>query len=331
MGKYIKFFFILLVIIVIILVGAFFYFSFPACKGKVSFTIPRGCSVNKIGDILERSGAIRSSLVFNLWLRILGYDRKILAGSYEVKCSPVWELIKKLRFPKLLYLKITIPEGMSNKELADYLSTKYGFNKKKLFSAYRDKEIIARYHIPSDTLEGFLYPNTYFFPVNIGERKLVEYLVKEFFKEIDVREGEKLAVKVGLKSFYEALILASIVEKEAKVEDEKPIIARVFLNRLKKGMPLEACPTIWYIIGHRKDKRLYYRDLRVKSPYNTYIHKGLPPTPISNPSKSTIYAVLHPANVSYLYFVSRNDGSGRHFFSNTLREHIRAKRKYLRK
>ncbi|RUM87517.1 MAG: endolytic transglycosylase MltG, partial [Thermodesulfatator sp.] len=175
--------------------------------------------------------------------------------------------------------------------------------------------------IPGPSVEGFLFPDTYYLVKGLAPGEIIRIMVRRFWEVW--RKYEARARELGV-SVYEVVTLASIVEKEAVLSREKPLIAAVYWNRLRRGMPLQADPTVRYALKRFRG-RLYYKHLRVDSPYNTYRYPGLPPTPIANPGEESLRAVLYPARVPYLYFVSRGDGS--HKFSTTYREHLRAVRK----
>jgi len=219
----------------------------------------------------------------------------------------------------VLLNKITIPEGLTAWKTCKLLARKE-FGTYQGFLSLCNDSLFAKkltgFNIPN--LEGFLYPETYHFPEKVTEKFILSHIVKEFFNqtaELDFRPNKKL-------DFYETIILASIVEREAKIEDEKPTIASVYVNRIKYNYKLQADPTVAYVLElqgkHRK--KLYYRDLKIDSPYNTYKHLGLPPTPICSPSKSSIAAVLDPADTDFFFFFA--DGSGRHEFTQTYQQHI---------
>ncbi|MBA7674849.1 Endolytic murein transglycosylase [subsurface metagenome] len=187
--------------------------------------------------------------------------------------------------------------------------------------ACNNTDILAKYKIPFDNVEGFLFPDTYIVAKDLSADQLVEVMVKKFFENLQ---------KIPYTDYTEhdlkkMVIIASLVEKEARLDSERAIIAAVFYNRLHNGKRLESCATIQYILGKTKE-RLLISDLKVKSPYNTYLHTGLPPGPISNPGYKSLFAAVNPADVDYLFFVSKRDGS--HYFSSTYKEHLKAIKRY---
>ncbi len=218
--------------------------------------------------------------------------------------------------------KVTIPEGSTLRQIAELLAVEGLVNVNRFFELATDPSVASSYVPEAETLEGFLFPDTYHFVQGQGEETIIEAMVHRFYQGFPI-EDELRAGQRGT-SLYEIVTLASIVEKEAVADREKPIIAGVFYNRLHKGMRLQADPTVLY--GRNRRGRIRTRDLRAKHPYNTYIHHGLPPGPIASPGAAALKAVLEPAHVDYLYFVSKNNGT--HHFSKTLKEHNRAVRKY---
>jgi UPF0755 protein len=217
-------------------------------------------------------------------------------------------------------LKITIPEGLNNKEVAELFSQKGLVNLASFTDALKDHsaiyELLDDYHIKTG-MEGYLFPDTYNFELNASiEKEIIHKMILRFK---DVYEQNFPEIPVNKRK--EIVIIASLVEKEAKKPEERPIIAGVFYNRLRRGYALQSCATVQYSLGKRKE-RLYYKDLQVESPYNTYLHQGLPPGPIANPGLASLKAAVNPAQVSYLYFVAKPDGS--HVFSTTFEQHLKA-------
>ncbi len=218
--------------------------------------------------------------------------------------------------------KVTIPKGASVRHIAWLLAREGVVERKRFLNVAMDESVASSYIPDARTLEGFLFPGTYHFIKGQRENAIIDTMVQRFFRAFPI-EDELRARQLGM-SLYEIVTLASIIEKEAVLDREKPIIAGVFYNRLKRGMRLQADPTVLY--GRRRRGRIRTRDLRAKHPYNTYLVDGLPPGPIASPGAAALKAALDPARVKYLYFVSKNNGT--HYFSRTLREHNRAVRKY---
>ncbi len=284
--------------------------------------INKGDSLITIAKKLKKAGVIKNAWVFAFEALRTGAYKKFKAGEYALfPYQSVGEILKILCEGKVYLRKVVIPEGATIWQVAEILERKKICKKEEFLSLAENAEFVKSLGIPSTTAEGFLFPDTYYFAKNTPPERVIKVMVNNFWEHW--KKYEKIAQEKGL-SLKEVITLASIVEKEALFSREKPLIAAVYWNRLKIGMPLQADPTINYAI--KKFRRLYYKDYyRVKSPYNTYLNKGLPPTPISNPGESSIRAVLFPAKVPYLYFVAKNDGT--HYFSRTYREHLRAIRR----
>lgn len=294
-------------------------------NNEVSVVFKKGESVSEFVEKLKEEGVISRPFILKVLLKFAGMDRYIKPGKYVFKVNGgefhAFTVIK--RGPEKSFFKLTIKEGESIKDIADRLDSleldKVRFislSKDTLFIEYLSKDF--PFLKGKRSLEGFLYPNTYYIDYGSKEEDVFIQPLKLFKKVWDSLRVEDRAEDVGLKP-YEVLILASIVEKEAVIEEEKPIIASVFINRLKRNMPLAADPTIKYILDS-PPKILPLSLTKVSSPYNTYINPGLPPTPICSPTASSIEAVLNPAKTDYLYFASK-DGL-RHRFARTYKEHL---------
>lgn len=297
-------------------------------EDEVRVLIPEGARASQVVDLLEEKGVLAHPVWFYALLRTTGLDRKIRAGGYVfTRPAPLSEILLSLVFrPQGVYLvRITVPEGATLEKIARIVEDSLLIPADSFLARARDPHLIQSLHrkypdIP-DTLphlEGYLYPETYYFALGTGPREVIETMVDELMKRWKPLKAR--ADSMGW-SLHEVLTLASIVEKEAIWDDEKPVIAGVFHNRLRRGMPLAADPTIKYVLP--TGKRPSYDEVEVLSPYNTYRNPGLPPTPIASPSESSIRAVLYPARVPYLYFVAAP--GGRHFFSRTFQEHVRYK------
>lgn len=281
--------------------------------------IEKGESIFTVAKKLKAEGLIKSIPVFLFEAIRLGVHREIKAGEYALfphqRPSEILEILSK---GKVYLHRVTIPEGATIWQIAEILEAQKICSKEEFMKMAEDPEFVKSLGLPGPTVEGYLFPETYFFAKNTHPAKVIKTMTDKF---MEVWQELETLVPERKLSMREVVILASIVEKEAYYEAEKPIIAGVYLNRLKKGMPLQADPTINYAL--RSFRRLTYKDyVSVKSPYNTYLHNSLPPTPIGNPGKSSLLAVLKPAKVPYLYFVA--DGNGGHIFSRTYAEHLKA-------
>lgn len=299
----------------------------PLNLGSTEVSIPDGATAREIAENLALHRIVRDKEEFILWLRILGREKDLKSGTYvlpKYKNPPF--LISKLSEGGRSDITVTIPEGLTIYEIVDILNS-YGIvNKDSFILLCKNKEFINQAGFSGMSLEGYLFPDTYSFGHNQTDSQIISQFLKNFKKHIE---------KHGIledDSILKVLILASLVEKEARIEEERPIIAKVFMNRLQTKRPLESCATVFYALRlndpdkYRDKNTLTTSDLKFKSAYNTYIHTGLPPGPICSPGENSIKAVIHPADVDYLYFVAKGDGH--HHFSRTFREHIAAKEKY---
>jgi UPF0755 protein len=295
------------------------------------FTVPTGSSFSSVARRLEAVGLIRSktSLYILAWWE--DTTTKIKAGEYLLSPTQTpQDILDYLVQGKVREYVVTIPEGFNMFQIADLLKKAGLVSRKSFLAAARDIEFLHTLGIDADSAEGYMYPDTYQLTRDATAHEIVRTFVKHFWEVWNSEGFDKRTEKMGV-SIQDIVILASIVEKEAMQPRERPIIASVFWNRLKRGMPLQSDPTVYYgLLVETKVNRhcLRWRDLRRKTPYNTYIIKGFPAGPISNPGKASIRAVLYPARDSYLYFVSKNDGT--HYFSHTLAEHNRAVDRYQR-
>ncbi|MEW6668562.1 MAG: endolytic transglycosylase MltG [Thermodesulfobacteriota bacterium] len=300
----------------------------PAQKGAPAqvVIVREGQSPRELADDLEQKGIVSSSRLFLFWTRLLGYGKMIRAGEYSLSpdMSPMTILEKLIRGLVITY-PITIPEGFTRLQIAELLAQRGLVDKETFLSLTRDPAVLKKYAVSGPNLEGYLFPDTYHFARGTLAQTVVDTMVKRFFQM--VLPSKEAVEKSGMK-MEEVITLASIVEKETGRAEERPLIASVFLNRLKKGMRLDSDPTVIYGIENF-DGDLKKHDLTRETPYNTYVIPGLTPGPIANPGLASIRAVLFPAKTRYLYFVAKNDGS--HHFSRTLAEHNRAVNTYQRK
>lgn len=298
-----------------------------ACSGQphgapARVIIPRGASFGQAADSLAHSGIIGSPKLFRLYGRFTGGDRNIKPGTYLLKHGTPWsDIVSALNGGHGLVNTITIPEGYTVAQIAPALAKTLQVPVDSVQAAMRDTALLARLDLPNPTLEGYVFPDTYAFPVGTTARQAVREMVYSFERRW---RPEWDSSANGLKINRNDLVtMASIVEKEARLPEERPVIAAVYYNRLRRGMLLQADPTVQYALGHHVG-RVLYKDLTVESPYNTYVHKGLPPGPVASPGVASLSAAANPANVPYLYFVATKDGH--HEFRNTLEEHTSAVR-----
>ncbi|WP_425061175.1 Endolytic murein transglycosylase [Sporomusa carbonis] len=287
----------------------------------VMFTIKPGTPTKNIAEELKKQNLIKNALAFRIAAKLQGVENSLQAGEYAF--SPDMSLRKMLVMMsqgQTAYQQFTIPEGYTVDQIASLLAEKQLVNPDKFKALAKDFAPFPYMKATPGTqysVEGFIFPDTYRVPKGISEEELLAMMVNQFDAKL-TPELRQRAAELGL-SIREVIIMASLVEKEAKLNEERPIIAGVFANRLKQGMPLQSCATIQYILGYPKPE-LTIQDTQITSPYNTYQIPGLPPGPIANPGNASIKAVLYPANTDYLYFVA--DKQGKHHFSKSYEEHL---------
>jgi UPF0755 protein len=298
-----------------------------ACAGEphgapVRVIIPRGANFGQAADSLSHTGVIGSAKLFKLYGRVIGGDRNIKPGTYLLKHGTPWNsIIDALNGGHGLVNTVTIPEGWTIAQITPALAKTLKVPAESVTAAVRDTTLLARLDVPNPTLEGYLFPDTYAFPLGTTARQAVREMVYSFERRWKPSwDSAALAMKINRNDL---VTMASIVEKEARLPEERPVIAAVYYNRLRKGMLLQADPTVQYALGHHVG-RVLYKDLAIKSPYNTYVNKGLPPGPIASPGVASLAAAASPANVQYLYFVASQDGH--HEFRMTLEQHATAVR-----
>ncbi len=289
-----------------------------------TFTINSGENLLKISENLFHEKLTGSSTLFRLMVRFKHQAEKLQAGEFVVSAAmPPEKILNIFVSGRVKLYKIVIPEGLNIEQTAAIVE-KAGFGSKKNFIMLaRNKKFAESLGIKSDSLEGYLFPETYFFPKNTSERKIIIQMVKEFNRVFTLK-WRKRAKDLGF-SVHDIVTLASIIEKETGNASERPVVSSVFHNRLKRNIPLESDPTVIYGIKNFNGN-ITKKDLNTKTPYNTYRMKGLPKGPIANPGKLSIKAALFPADTNYLFFVSKNNST--HKFSKTIKEHNRAVRKY---
>jgi UPF0755 protein len=292
----------------------------------VRVEIPAGATLTEIAARLADAGVVRHPFVFRRYAAMAQFDRQVRVGEYEFVAGESYRrILERLRKGDIVQIRVTIPEGLTAREIAAHLEAKLGIAGADFLAAAEDRELLLRYGVDSPSLEGYLFPDTYFFPTRIQAREVVATMLQRFFVAWTPRHEER-ARAIGLTR-GQVLTLASIVEGEALLDSERPRIAAVYHNRLRRDMLLQADPTVLYALGGVR-RRVLYRDLLVASPYNTYVNRGLPPGPICNPGLRSIEAALSPlAGVEDLFFVAARDGTGRHVFSRTFDEHETARRR----
>ena len=309
-----------------ILAAALYRYTGPTgVTGVIEVEIKRGFSAKDIAELLKEKGLLRSVFLFTVYSELKGYDRTFKAGHQPLDGAMsmrriAWQLT--LNPPLSPDRLVTVIEGLTIHEIASVLAAGAGVDSAGFVETAMNRYMVQQFDIDSETLEGYLFPDTYYVKVNSSPTEVIGRMVARFFAVFDDSLRTR-AARMGMTP-NEVVILASIIECETAHDDERPFVSQVFHRRLKLGWPLEANPTIQYAIGYKR--RVLDADLNIDSPYNTYVHPGLPPGPVSSPGEKSLRAALYPADTSYLYFVA--DGNGGNVFSRTLREHSRAVRRY---
>lgn len=317
------------IIIILLTFGYSSYIKFKEYLNKpvstideeVKIFIPENTSAKRIADILNENNVTINKFYFNIWVWHKKIGKKFKAGEYIInKNFSFREIINILLSGKSALHKFTIKEGDTLNDVIDALYNKKIINKEIFLMLVNDRDFIQKFNLSANSFEGFFFPDTYDIPKYLNEERIIKKIVGRFLEK-NKNNMSLQSYPLNL-SFYDVLKMASIIEKEAVVDSERAVIAGVYYNRLKKGIKLEADPTILYIIGHKE--KLYYTDLEIESPYNTYKYPGLPPTPICNPGIKSIEAAIYPDTHNYLFFVSNQDGT--HHFSETAHQHLIAKK-----
>ena len=289
--------------------------------GSVRVNVPPGSSFAAAVDSLVRAGVISSPRIFRLYASARGRDRDLKAGTYVFEPGSSWnEVLDALTRGKGLVHTVTIPEGFALSSIAQTIGRALSVPPESIMSAAADSALRRQLDVPTPTLEGYLFPDTYTFAAGTSPQEVVRMLVARF-ERVWKPEWNARLQELAM-SRHDVMTLASIIEKEARLAEERPVISAVYHNRLRIGMLLQADPTVQYALGKHVD-RVLYKDLEVDSRYNTYKHTGLPPGPIASPGAASIEAALYPANVPYLYFVAHPDGH--HEFRQTFAEHTEAR------
>lgn len=307
-----------------------------AAGGTVRVEIEPGAGARQIASILAEKGVIRSALIFRIYARRHRLEQKFMAGSYDLKLSMgLPEIAAKIASGDVDLETdwFTVPEGYTVEQIAGRLAEAGLIDRERFLEAAADPaaNILEQFPILQEsaanprvkyTLEGYLFPDTYEIAAGSSESEIICMMLRRFDALFDETLQRRCAeLKLTL---HEALTLASIVEREARVDHERKLIAGVFYNRLSQDYPLESCATIQYILGEVKEV-LSIADTKIPSPYNTYQNPGLPPGPVAAPGEASIMAALYPENTDYFFFVYKEDGTGEHYFSRTNAEHERYK------
>jgi UPF0755 protein len=294
-------------IVLIFLVIFIFLWGIFIPKEKISkeknFSVKKGQGLFEIGENLEKEGLIKSKIFFDFYVILRGKQKNLQAGKYLLSPSMnVPKIAQKIISGDVGKMKVTIPEGFTVKEIEERLGIK----------------------LSGENLEGYLFPDTYYFPIDASGKEVVKIMRENFEKKISPYKEE---IKKSGKSLHEIITMASLLEKEVKTKEEKKLVSGILWKRLKAGIPLQVDATITYITG-KKTTKISLEDLQIDSPYNTYKYKGLPPGPICNPGLESILAALYPEESEYWYYLSTPEGKT--LFFKTLEEHNLAKAKYLK-
>jgi len=292
--------------------------------------IERGWTLRQIAETLGSQGIIRSSSIFQWYVRLALEPSSLKAGEYLFEGPQTLSaVLERLRSGQVHHHRVTIPEGLTLDEIAERLAENGFGDEENFLQAMMGIDWVRAWDPVADqNLEGYLFPETYFFPRGVEEKEIIRSMV-DYFKETWTPEYSQRAEELDL-SIREVVTLASLIEKETSLGRERPLVSAVFHNRLRQNLKLACDPTVIYAVKLVKefDGVINQSDLDLDSPYNTYLYPGLPPGPIANPGLESIEAALYPADVDYLYFVSTNDGA--HFFSTNYQDHNRAVEKYQR-
>ncbi|MEJ5347712.1 MAG: endolytic transglycosylase MltG [Desulfosoma sp.] len=293
----------------------------PKLEASTKIFIRPGTGAHAVAALLEKEGVITQANLFYWYARVRGMAGKMKAGEYQFSAAPTPKLVlETLVEGKVVAYKVTIPEGATVKDVARLVAASGLADTDEILELARDRHLVTSLGLPDSTsLEGYLFPETYLFRRSDRPRDILKRMVLEFWRRFSP-ERQAQARRMGF-TVHETVTLASLVEKEAVMDRERPVIAGVFLNRLQRNMPLQSDPTAVYDLEDFSGPILR-RHLERESPYNTYVHKGLPPGPICNPGEKSLRAVLEAQKTPFLYFVSNNDGS--HTFSSSYDEHLQA-------
>jgi UPF0755 protein len=324
-----KIFLVILLVVAATAITAEYVFGPFHVRGKqVEFTIEKGAALRDIARTLRREHVIPSSKALILWVRLAGTEKKIQAGRASFFVGEgVAAAAKKLLRAEPIELSLTVPEGLTLSQTAGIIAKVLKADSAAFVKVCTDSGVARECGMSAPTLEGYLFPDTYRFPPDIAPAGIVKRMT-DHFNEMYATIAQPPGGETKLTK-HETVILASIIEKEAELASERPLISGVFHNRLKKGIPLGADPTTRYILG-KFSGPLFASDLSLQSPYNTRLHAGLPPGPICSPGLASLTAALCPQQTTMLFFVARWDGSGSHDFSITNAEHSRKKDAIIR-
>jgi UPF0755 protein len=295
-------------------------------RQEVYVTVPSGATIPEIASLLYSAGLIEHPRLFMCAVRFLGADKKIQAGTIRIATGQsLLDLIGSLSRARAVGISVTFREGLTSMEIAGILQREIRIDSAAFMKITRDSSLLAEHNIKAPSLEGYLFPDTYFLNLDTPPRVAASRMISNFM--IHLPDDIKTRLDALGMTLNDIVTLASIVEWEVVLSREAPSVASVYYNRLKRGMLLQADPTVGYALG-KGPSRLLYRDLTVDSPYNTYKYPGLPPGAINNPGERSLNAALHPQSSNYLFFVAQGDGT--HAFTTSLADHLAAKQRFDR-
>ncbi len=317
-----------LAVLAVALLSAFLLFdTYPtgSWEGKLVL-VPKGSRLPEVVGILREDGILPHPLAFRALVLLTFSGRQLHYGEYAFPTPPsAFEAWRRLIRGDVIKYEVTVPPGANLYDVAKLLEEKKLVTAEAFLATAASPAVLRRLEIPGESAEGYLFPDRYIFVKPVTPEEILEFMVRQFRRKVPP-DAEKRAEEAGL-SLHQVVTIASIIEKETGVEEEKPIVSAVIRRRLALGMPLQMDPTVIYGVK-RFDGTVTRKDLRTAGPYNTYLNRGLPPGPIANPGLAALAAALNPSKTEYLYFVSKNDGS--HTFSRTLPEHNRAVEQFRR-
>ena len=294
-------------------------------EGKLVL-VPKGSPLPEVVGILREGGILPHPMAFRALVLLTFSGRRLHYGEYAFPTPPsAFEAWRRLVRGDVIKYEVTVHPGANLYDVAELLKEKKLVTAEAFLATAASPVLLRRLEIPGESAEGYLFPDSYIFVKPVTPEEILEFMVRQF-RRIVPPDAEKRAGDEGL-SLHQVVTIASIIEKETGIEEEKPIVSAVIRRRLALGMPLQMDPTVIYG-AKRFDGTVTGKDLRTAGPYNTYLNRGLPPGPIANPGLAALTAALNPSKSAYLYFVSRNDGS--HTFSRTLSEHNRAVDRFRR-
>ena len=309
----------LLVVGILLILGLFYVFFPPFFRSHQILDIPvySKSTAREIGRELKAKGVVMASTPFRILAKLTRVDRTLKAGLYQISPSmSLWEVLTTLSLGKSELLTLRVPEGYTAQQIGEELEKMGVVSTREFLKSIQDPALIKKVGINGPSLEGFLFPETYRVPLGASVADLSDLMSQEFFRSVG-KDYARQCLPRNL-TLYQAVILASIVEKEAKTPEDQAIVAGILYNRMAKKMRLEVNATLNYVLNS-KNPWLTQDQLGMRSPYNTYLHRGLPPTPICNPGITSLQAVVQPAQVPYLYYVAKGDGTN--LYAVTFEEH----------